>query len=304
MTASPTFTEEPYLAYYVTCALPFVNARNFPSFDGQFIRSFPAGTILRSYEVRPDSEGINWHRVSRYEEFDDNSLWIRETDGVNTLLLAGFPSGCVEVTPIPYTSITPAPTATSAIPTAVPGCGTGNDCPHISTTISDVDLVAFILACEAGNSLTAQERADALGIAYVIRNRMRSGLYRGSAVDVISQSGQWQCYSEGARPGNNLATPATIDAVIRGYAEALVNGTPLPEPSEAGVRWYGLYTFGLFSNDSGRDSFSDERIIDELSLYCTLPVDNLAGIFIALAEFGPARFYATAFFSDEHQCSV
>lgn len=151
--------------------------------------------------------------------------------------------------------------------------------------------MAFVLACEGGNNRSSEAQLDALAIAYVIRNRMTSGLYRGTADEVVQEQGQFQCWAEGARPGNNLANINNIDPVIRDYASRLVNNDPLPDPFNNGIRFYGLYTFGLYSEDTNRDAFPPATVIDLLSSddgsgYCSLSELLLSGIYIGIAPYG------------------
>jgi hypothetical protein len=261
---------------------------------------------LYVFELRPDRDSVEWARITNYETYEGReTLWIRTADSAGTaLIVQGTPTSCNQATPIPATAITPYPTATdtfASYPINLPGCDTanGNDCP-LATPVShsDEDIVAFVLACESGNN--PNELPDVRNNAYVIRNRMNSGLYRGSAVDVVSQQGQYQCYSEGARPGNDLLSLDSIDSDIRDVAWRLVNNIALEEPTDLRIRWYGLYTLGIASSADNRNNFGQSEIVSIVTTQlpqCTVPEP---GVYVSFSPFDVANddFFTTVVFSD------
>ncbi len=334
VTPTPTWTPSPFPTsetgnityWHVACTKSFVNVRNYPSgqvapviqIDGKVIMTVPSGTVLAVIETRKAQDGVIWVRISGYEAYNGrDTLWIRtkDQDGTDSVK-QGLPNTEAECTtltpPAPSLNInvTPIPTTAGSFPISAPGCATPTipsqppDCPLTTPPAqpySDVDQVAFVLACEAGNDRTIQSQKDALGIAYVVRNRMNSGLYQGTAAQVIKQSTQFQCWGEGARWGNNLGSISNIDPVIRGYANSLVNNLALPTPFDMGIRWYGLYTYGVQNaSPTPRDPVSRQTQLDLLSLSCSSSILN--DLLIGIAEYGD-RIYATAFLSAPGSCS-
>ncbi|MEP7284736.1 MAG: hypothetical protein ABI947_03075 [Chloroflexota bacterium] len=310
-TATPTLvpTTEPFAVYHVKCNLSIpAKARSFPSLDGQTIRTFPQGTTLFVFESHLDRDGNEWRRVTGYDEFDSRTLWIREdvldngdaspsATGCNTLTPA------VPYTPIPPTAITPYPTSTisTGLVPVSPGCKTGNDCPLQTGSPSNQDIVAFVLACESGNN-----SSDANDIAYVIRNRSKSATYAGIIVNVVKESGQWQCYMEGAAPSANLSNLSNINSDIVTIANDLLNYQPLPAPSVPGIDKYGLYTYGAGPyTTADRDQTTDSTIIANLTIDhngpCHLSEGRLTSIYIYRRHFGDS-LYTTVFFSDDPGC--
>ncbi len=319
-TPTPTQTALP-TTWHVVCNVSggVANARNFPSaifvgatptpqIDGQVLMTVPFGTLLTVYQIRKDSNGVNWVRITDFGAYNGETLWIREFDasGVVPIVAQGNPTNC---SARPFNlAATPRPTVAGTFPTVPPGCNTGNLCPLLTTPpseISDEEAVAWILACEAGNNASAEAEADALGIAHVIRNRMRSLLYEGTAREVISQQGQFDCWSQGAPSNSGLATVNSVaDPDITEFARRLVQGQPpLPDPFNNGIRWYGLYTYGLFNDASNRDNIrqTPTAVIATLSAICT-PPGGIGNIYIDLAVFGSTRVNATAFFSSFPDC--
>lgn len=313
LTPSPTPTDEPFEIWHVACGVEFAKARNYPSFDGQEIRTYPTGTILYGFEHRLGNDGAEWLRITGYEAYNGrDTLWIRVTDGEGiTRIKPGTPVDCSQATPVPPVAITPLPTATRTFELTSPSCLLDvngipvNDCPLTTGTPTAIDTVAFVLACEAGYDGSSESLNDALNIAYSIRNRMTSGIFRGTALEVVQESIQWQCYFQGAPKGLNLASLNAINPIIVGYATALVNNRPLlGDPTDMAIRWYGLYTYGVGPyNVPDREERTKETIIANLDGVCDLDVDHLMPIYVNRSPFGP-RVYTTAFFSDHPKCHL
>jgi hypothetical protein len=311
-TLTPTQTAAPS-TWHISCSVAggAANARNFPSayfvlatpqIDGQLLMTVPAGTVVNVYEFRADSNGVNWARITDYGTYYGETVWVRQTDPSNNPILEqGTPTACSSQTL--NLSVTPQPTIAGAIPTASPGCASGNVCPLTGGGYTDAQAVAWILACEAGNGNSPEERADALGIAHVIRNRMRSLTFEGEALEVVSQQTQFDCWSQGASSSSGLNTLNSVaDSAITQYAQTLVQGGNLPDPFNNGIHWYGLYTYGLFSSDPNRDQIrqTPTAVVALLSPICT-PPGGVGNIYIDLAPFG-SRVNATAFFSSFPNC--
>jgi hypothetical protein len=315
-----------FTVYHVPCSQITVNARNFASFDGQWIRSYPGGTILYGYAVPPrytitpnapnayyDDAGTPWVRITGHEAYPiDNTLFIRSVDSDgNPLITIGTPTGpCLGLTPVPF--VTPQPTATVSVGVVPPGCQGDNYCPLVNETPSVEDIVAFVLACEAGSDdfnspIFEVDFVDAVNIAYVIRNRMKSGLFRGSALEVVQQAGQFDCYLYGTEQ-SNLATLSAIPATIRELARQLIQGQPLTaQPTSLNIRWYGLYTVGIGSDAAGRQNFTETEILNLVTtqMQCT-PEE---GLLVSFAPFkrleeGDLQVfdYTTVYFSDDPSC--
>jgi hypothetical protein len=277
--------------------------------DGRVILTLAQGTVVNVYELRPAQDGIAWARITPYEGLNGrDTLWVRtkNSDNQTDILIVGSPS-CQASTPN-FSQPTLMPVATGSYPLGSPGCVLGNACPHAtpSSTLQDVDLVSFILACEAGaqapNASTIAIE-DALGNAHVIYNRMDSLLYGGTARQVVSQQNQWTPYSQGCNPSLGLGNPSNIDPLIKGYAQTLVNGTePIPTPFSPNVDYMGLYTFGLFSSNSLVFP-STPTLQAALTPYCPNGTTQAISVYLAIASYGSgARTNASIFFSDSPNC--
>jgi len=326
-TATSTYTPTPAGAtYHIACNLPvdFANVRNFPAgvvaptpqIDGELMMTIAKGTVITVYEFRPARDGIQWARISDYEAYyGNNTLWIRTKyqDNSTDVIVPGTPACTPQPPNLPNLNltVTPFPTAAPNYPVVTPTCNTedGYLCPHLDYTAATYEqLVGFVLACEGNDNGSLESINDALAVAHVIRNRMRSGLYRGSALYVVAEENQFECWSEGAASSTGLQTFNDIDPDILAYAQSLVynNGNTLPNPFDINVRWYGLYTFSTFNSDSNtRDQVrqTPAAVITALP-YCTVEDDKLIGIFIGVAPYGSSRVNANAFFSDYTGCRL
>jgi hypothetical protein len=321
---SPLPTSEPVLGvWYVVCqipgGLPGVRARNFPTGDGQEILKYSPGTILYEFERRKDRDLTEWIRVTAYEAYFGETLWLAIAGGGATNL-QNTPPNCTQATPPP--NVTPQPTATVTLSYAIPDCLAGHFCPHHTIYTSNpntpnVDILAFVLACEADNHV-----ADATNIAWVFRNRTRSGLFRdfggGNPIwNVMRQSGAWDCFIHGSRPLSSVQTIASIRPEIKNIASNMLNNnwTQISNPSDMRIRWYGLYTYGTGPyNEVNNDSITATTLIEGVrtnitaSAQCALSSQILQELYINRTTFqqpppGPAqRSYTTAFFTGSPLC--
>lgn len=175
-----------------------------------------------------------------------------------------------------------------------PGCTSDDQARCIPENASDEDVVAFVVACEGVN-----HEEQAIGIAHVIRNRVNSAHFPGTAADVVRQSG-FQCYSEGAR--SDSPTPNSDSENIRELASALVAGDPLPPPlgDDPRVAYEALYFYGF-----GPYGENDERPIDEqlLQQLCNAGVSSdcnqLRQTYLTHTDIGEDAPFLTVFFSDD-----
>ena len=312
---TPTSTIAPDV-WYVDCnvANGFARARNYPSFDGEVIATISLGTILFGYEQRIGADGTQWLRITDYEAAINNStLWVAIAYGT-TILTQIPPSICPQLTPVPLNSVTPYPTTTAtALPIVPPPstCMAGRHCPLSGTNPTDAQIIGFVLACEGGVDSLApddQRLEDALGIAHVIYNRINSSTYHSSAVDIVRQSGQFQCYYEGAQTSLHLATLSDINnlpLLIRDAAQNLVWGIPPGDLSstqlDMRIDYYGLYTFGVYGNPT-QIPMTPPPSSDLLSPYCTTNLARSLDLLISFAPFGTGSVNTTAYFSDFPNC--
>ena len=311
---TPTSTIAPNI-WYVDCnvANGFARARNYPSFDGEVIATIPSGTILFGYEQRTGADGTQWLRITDYEAAVNNStLWVAIAYGT-PILTQIPPSACPQLTPVALSSVTPYPTTTAtSIPIIPPPstCMTGLDCPLTGTSPTDAQIIAFVLACEGGVNwqvINNQRLEDSLGIAHVIYNRMFTATYHASAVDIVRQSGQFQCYYQGSHTSLNLATLSDINQLpidIRDAAQNLVWGIPPADLSDTAldmrIDYYGLYTFGVYGDPTIVPMTPSPS--DLLSPYCTTNLSRSLDLFISFAPFGTGSVNTTAYFSDFPNC--
>ena len=303
-TATPTTTPEPFAVYHVKCGLtPDARARTFPTLHGQVVRTFPPGTTLFVFETRLTANNANedswsWSRITSYGEYNGLTLWTASSN-----LDVGVSQSCAQNTPIPATAITPFPTPTRTFPIVPPGCATGRLCPHTSPNAAAADILAFVLACEAGN-----DTEDATALAHLIRNRANSGTYADDVYNVIRQSGQWQCYMEGATETSGLITFSNIPEPIKAIAQQLLNNQPLPTAFAQPIQQLGLYTYGAGPYPlAPTPTPSTYTVIANLSQDnqgpCKLDVTKLTNIYLAHTPLG-TRAYTTIYFADDHKCRL
>lgn len=316
-TPTPTTTPAPIGVYHVSCALANpANVRNFPAgqtlptpqIDGRVIFTLPPGTVVDVYELRPARDGIDWARISHYEDINGrDTLWIRtkQPDNTTDILLPGTPTVCATATPN-FTQSTLIP-PTPSYPIGTPGCLAGRDCPHTSSTITDVDLVSFILACEAGAGIPnppAEAISDAVANAHVIYNRMDSGLYAGTAREVVTQLNQWQPYNEGCESSLGLEAQnlSQIAPAIRQAATNLVNRLEPAAPFNPSIDHLALYTFGV---PNPNHTAAPPPIETLLAPFCPGGASQALRVYLAIASFGNgARPNASVFFSDSPGCQL
>jgi PA14 domain len=306
-TATPTPTEPSLGTWYVVCQIPGnldgVKARNFPTGDGQEILRYGPGTALSEFERRQDADGIEWIRVTGYESYNGETLWVAIAAGGATNLTPTAPQGgCPPVTPLP--TYIPQPTATITYQGASINCPTVNWCPHEviyngNPNTPNVAVLAFVLACEADN-----DPLDAVNIAWVFKNRTRSGAFRGSIWDVMRQSGQWDCFLYGARTNTILGNSQSVPQQITDLATLLLNGSPIAQPSDIRIRWYGLYTYGTgpFAPPANENLLPADLINGVYNNIvsagqCPYPQATLNTIYIARSPFS-GRSFTTVFFTD------
>ena len=89
--------------------------------------------------------------------------------------------------------------------------------PSIDVSADDLNLLAAIIYCEAGN----QSREGKVAVGAVVMNRVASSLFPNTIYDVIYQSGQFTPASSGAL-ANALANGVPDDCVEA--AQAALNG--------------------------------------------------------------------------------
>ncbi len=298
-TATPTTTPEPFAVYHVKCGLtPDARARTFPTLHGQVVRTFPPGTTLFVFETRLNANEDSGSRITGYGEYNGLTLWTASSN-----LDVGVFQSCAQNTPIPATAITPFPTPTRTFPIVAPGCAAGRLCPHTSPNAAAADILAFVLACEAGN-----DTEDAAALAHLIRNRANSGTYADDVYNVIRQSGQRQCYMEGAPASTNLVTFSNIPDPIKAVAGQLLNNQPLPAAFAQPIQQLGLFTYGAGPYPLAPiPTPSTDTVIYNLSrLYggpCDLSPEQLTNIYLAHTPLG-IRAYTTIYFADDHKCRL
>ncbi|MDX2137046.1 MAG: hypothetical protein SF123_03050, partial [Chloroflexota bacterium] len=326
-TLPPTLTPTPMpQVYHIPCTVTsnngYVRVRNFPASDfetmsnsdGQIVMELYRGTTVNVYEFRMARDGVQWARISPYEAYSGNTLWVRTSEPGGSLLLEAGSANCGGSAPTPYlnmnaTQMPPVPASFAPVPA---GCGPGNICVHQSwnpTNAQDqVNIVAFILACEAGNSRTFEDQADALAVAYVIRNRTRSLTYYGTADQVVRQSDQFDCWTVGAPASSGITnTPPGygIDATIYDYAVALLNGnlnTQYPGVFNGAVRDLGLYFFGIFVPQGADYASNPATVMAVATQSCNSP--RLSTIYIGIAPYRnvSGADNANTYFYDNHGC--
>jgi hypothetical protein len=303
---SPTATPTPAgQTYHVACSIASASVRNYPAgdpsvpqIDGRVMFTLSAGTIVNVIEFRPARDGILWARISDYEFNGRDTLWIRTKQPNNTtdILVAGNPTAC-SGSPANLLQATQPPPALS-FPIGSPGCVSGRNCNH-QTITSQVDLVAWIIACEAFASSTNLLNGaveDAIANAHVVFNRMDSLTYAGSAYDVVRQAGQWQPYTEGCS-----LPPALNQPAIQQAAQSVVNEQePQAAPFNILVDWLALYTFGVSNPNGAGNPPPSESVL--LAPFCPNVSDALR-VYLAYAPFG-ARPNASVFFSDSPGCTI
>jgi hypothetical protein len=319
-TSTPTAMPEPVLGiWYVVCTIPGgqsgVNARNFPTPGGQLTLQYTPGTQLFEYERRRDNQGREWIRVTGYEAYQGQTLWIAIAGGGAVNLTQNAPQGGCG-TNIAPTNLPVQPTATITFGSATINCLTGHYCPHTalyseSPNTPDHTILGFVLACEADNNFQ-----DAVNIAWVFRNRTMSGQFRGSIWDVMRQSGQWDCFINGARPTTTLVSTngGVVNNNILQLASYMITDKwhLIPSPSDLRIRWYSLFTYGTgpHNNQVGNDTVSISDLLISTSNniiasgQCAYPSNVLLDIFVARSSFGnnPPRLFTTMFFTDSPVC--
>ncbi|MDX2139463.1 MAG: cell wall hydrolase, partial [Chloroflexota bacterium] len=335
-TATPVSTLTPTAipqVYHIPCTISsnngYVRVRNFPASDfetmtnsdGQIVMELYQGTTVNVYEFRMARDGVQWARISPYEAYMNNTfvgdtLWVRTAEpgpGGAPLLQAG-PANCGGSAPTPYLnmSATPRPPVPASFAPVPAGCGSGNICVHQTwnpTNAQDqVNIVAFVLACEAGNSQAQEDRDDALAVAYVIRNRMRSLTYYGTADQVVRQSGQFDCWNVGAPSGSGITNTAPgygIDPTIYNYAVALLNGNLSTQYSgvfNGAVRDLGLYFFGIYVPQGANYASNPAAVMAVATQSCNSP--RLSTIYIGIAPYRNVQGgdNANTYFYDNHGC--
>jgi hypothetical protein len=313
---TPTGTAEPFEVWHVSCNVNggVARARNFPSFGGQFIRMYPAGTTLFVFESRVGADGTTWKRVTGYEQASysgySHTLWIAQNyQGI--ILEQGQASACSQLTPVSNNSITPQPTATQVY-ISVPVCADlqpGYNCP-ITSSSTDVEVVTFVLACESGNDIL-----EAIDIAFAIRNRMKSGLFTGTARQVVSagslQSGvytyQFQPYGQGCpAPISPLTSIGSLAELLVTQANNLPNNnlpgfSPGIGSTLAGMRWYSLYFVGIAINPA-TTTMTPSTVIN-LMIQQIPSCSPQQPAYIGYSPFGAnLPSYTTVHFSDDPGC--
>ncbi|MDX2139838.1 MAG: hypothetical protein SF123_17265, partial [Chloroflexota bacterium] len=320
----PTATLAPLPAlgtYHVECTLSTpANARNYPAgqttptlqIDGRVIMTFPQGTVLDVLEWRLARDNIYWARVTNWEFNGRDTLWIRmkQPNNVTNILVQGSPTTCAASTPnFGQPTVAPPTTATPGYTpyiTAVPTCGPGAvNCDHVThfNNVAQVDLVAWVIACEgfaSGITPLAGAVEDAIANAHVVYNRMDSGLYWGTAYQVVTQSGQWQPYGQGCS-----LNPAINELRIRAAATAVVNGQEpqaLPPEFLGGllVDYLALYTYG-FARPTNVPAPTEPSPQALIASGCATTATQALQVHVATAPF-LARPNASVFFSDSPGC--
>jgi len=281
-TSTPTQTPTPAASssVHVSCNT-WANVRTHPSFYGGVVTQYPPGTTLGNYEERFDSRGDRWVRIEPLGP-DGSSLWVKRSNLVEGPNTAGCPSGPTP-TPPPIVDQPPREWALAA-----PGCRTGEAPRCIAPSASDEDVIAFVLACEAGN-----DPRQATDIAHVIRSRIRAAHFPNTAIDVVKQSGAFECYGTGATAISPIPTPDRF----RDLARALINNDPLPSsPSDPAIH-YALFTYGYGPYPRPEDATSEVVLGNLCPLTSALTCNQLGGIYISHTQ-GDSDFL-TVFFSDE-----
>jgi hypothetical protein len=204
----------------------------------------------------------------------------------------------------PYYNITVTPTLQQLLIS----CPSGNNCPHLADYNSNpntpnVNVLAFVLACEAGNNYD-----DALNIAWIFRNRMRSALYRSTVWDIMRQPDQWDCFHVGSLPNAPVTSYAVINPQILVLAQNMItyNGNIFQVPTLDAhqiIRYYGLFTYGVGPFDTllSEIPLSDllDRLIANIQAQGQCPHDRavLEDLIIEYSRL-QGRAFTTVFFTD------
>ncbi len=189
----------------------------------------------------------------------NQTLWVRLDVSTNAStkpvysLLAGYPpKDCSTPQPTPVGTLFPPPTPSPSHAIIPPNClvqsGTPNFCPLATGSPNDEQILAFVLSCESDNIVSPDSVADITG---VILNRMRSQEFNAvSAVQVVEQSGQFQCYYQGAQIHSAIALASgTPFAPAVTAAHQLLALTPMVTLTTTAtinpaIPHIGLYYFG------------------------------------------------------------
>jgi hypothetical protein len=313
--------QEVLAKWYVDCGQTTgVNARSFPSLDGQVIIRVAAGTSLNGYEVRNDVQAPipgtppdilepgQWVRVSNYGQYQGYTLWMRinttfRSTGVTTINLTTStpnPASCAVATLIPPVVFTLSPTPTAQFPSSAPGCVPGSYCPHVTPGASTVDQVAFVIACEADiNAVNNYEAA--VNVAHTILNRMKSGTYSGAVpIDIVSQSGQFQCWAEGARDVSNLGVQEVVPPFIKTMAANMqTNPTAVPTAIGVSIQRLSLYFIG---DGAFAANATTPTILPFIIPCSTLPAVQVTKVYLGSDQLNPTNAYINSYFSANAQC--
>ncbi len=325
---APTLTVFPTgtgVAYYVPCgtggAVATVNARNFPSLDGERIMGVSSGVQLHGQENRVDNPAnpnalptSAWIRFSDYNsQFGSpgygETIWIRidNPGGTVPIILQGnLPANCTTPVPTPVNA-TPYPTSTGTVsPPWTLLCqtpGPGRSC-SLNFSMPPATFLATVIACEADNNQTPESVRD---IAAVIYNRLHSSTKNkgsdfgtnsatNSAVGIVANS-EFDCFTVGIQVGTNVKD-YTLDV-----ASALVNGDVPNAPSNLKIKYNALYYFGTGGLSPDRYGAGDDNVlINTLSGRCKtityLGHDPYLGSIP-----GAQKEEINTFFSDYHGCT-
>ncbi len=297
-TSSPTPTDEPVIAnYYVTCDTAILaesppnsgryvaNARNMASTYGTIIAQFEAGTVVFAFQQVDD-----WVRITDYNNpYNGYMLWM------NLGALVAYTPGsttvnCGEKTPIPATQTTPYPTLTPSFTYSQAGTPHGEyvHCPLPDAT--DFQIISWTLACEAGN-----DPLQAIDIAHVMSNRVEADGFPDSAIGVVTQSFQWDCYYYCSQ------NPVDEGLADTGYlADALINNTELPPSANHSLDYQiALFTYGNgpYPDDPNPTPNPTQVISDLESIGCTAAEEH----YLYHTNLNDSNFI-TILFSDFHGC--
>jgi hypothetical protein len=319
----PPFFNPPQNYRITECSInQQVNIRNFPALDGRLVGTAGCTTPVSVYEQRIDNASNRnpalpsdyWYRVSPYQTTTPpagataiaNAYWIRSHDANgNPLLVTSQAPPPIALTP-GLVAPSPAPIVTQA---ANSECGVGNWCPFQGVANPPaIELIAFVIYCEDDN---LGSESGAMDVAFVIANRMKSSRFNASsAVGVISQAGQFECYGSGARPTSPVANkyftnyPSHIQSIanllatqpLSIYWRQFTNPNGIQTVVNQDVAHIGLYFQGVLASQNPQLSRDVQRGLVQAG--CQLQS------YFGYSKVEANQNFVNAFFSDASNCTV
>ncbi len=299
-----------------------------PRLTGLNVRTHPSayGTVLGGlnnsmhgaeyfyYDTHTGVDGLTWYQIAPEGLcVDGYSMWVSDVDNYLNFS-CNNPNSAVMITqlgdsntqnPAPDFKFEPPNAGTSSFPLSLSS-------PPLVSEVENT--LTYILSCESGYDLNqAQE------IAYVIRSRMISDQFPNTALGVVQQLNQFECWGNPGGVSNyaNVVQQGTNPAALRVVntirAEVVPELIALPEgglgdlsfnPFEDKIR-YALFTLGTNTNNLSQGSSANTAITALLNsgqFNCDKTQNELEDVFIAVS--GPnAAGFSTFYFADENECT-